>query len=333
LVLSDDESTDEPAHSVSAPPILVRQDHIPSRVVENLFWLGRYAVRCEDKARLVRGTLAARVDAWAWRTALRLCRGLGLVSPDVDPSEVLRDDRNPQGVVADVKRLAWCAAQVRSRLSGSSWRVIMDLQRQLQRAAMSRGEPREALDRLILALSALAGFAFDDMTHDEGWRLMRVGRRLERLQFMAGLLAQHLVSSRPAQHTDVEWLLEACDSLVIYRSRYTAAPRLAPTLDLLIRDAEHPRALAFHCEAIGRDLASLGASLGTQSVETFDGTVPSLTDAELFALESEGPEGVQAREALVTSLVELSAAAGRLSDRLSMRHFSHTGDAAHALAT
>ena len=36
---------------------------IPSRVVENLFWLGRYAVRCEDKARLIRSTLAARVDA------------------------------------------------------------------------------------------------------------------------------------------------------------------------------------------------------------------------------------------------------------------------------
>ena len=219
-VLSDDASADEPAPNVSAPPVLVRQDHIPSRVVENLFWLGRYAVRCEDKARLIRSTLAARVDAWAWRTALRLCRDLGFVSADMDPSEILRDERNPQGLVADVKRLAWCASQVRSRLSGSSWRVVMDLQRQLQRAAIARGEPREALDRLILSLSALAGFAFDDMTHDEGWRLMRVGRRLERLQFLSGLLVQHLGSNRPAQHTHVEWLLEACDSLIVYRSRY-----------------------------------------------------------------------------------------------------------------
>ena len=85
--------------------------------------------------------------------------------------ESLRDDRNSLGIVADVKRMAWCASQVRSRLSGSYWRVVLDLQRQLQRASMARGEPREALDRLILSLSALAGFAFDDMTHDEGWRL------------------------------------------------------------------------------------------------------------------------------------------------------------------
>jgi uncharacterized circularly permuted ATP-grasp superfamily protein/uncharacterized alpha-E superfamily protein len=333
-VLSDEAPTqDERAPSVSVSPVLVRQDHIPSRVVENLFWLGRYAVRCEDKARLIRSTLAARVDAWAWRTALRLCRDLGFVSADMDPSEVLRDESNPQGLVADVKRLAWCSSQVRSRLSGSSWRVVMDLQRQLQRAAIARGEPREALDRLILSLSALAGFAFDDMTHDEGWRLMRVGRRVERLQFLSGLLAHHLVSDRPGQHTNVEWLLEACDSLIVYRSRYIAAPRLAPTLDLLIRDVQHPRALAFHCEAIARDLASLGASLGSQSVETFDGTVPSFTDEELFALERETPESNAAREALADQLRELSAAAGRLSDRLSMRHFSHTGDAALAVAT
>ncbi len=164
----------------------VRQDDIPSRVVENLFWLGRYAVRCEDKSRLIRSTLAVRVDASVWRLAVKFCRDLGFVGATLDPSESLRDDHNPLGIVADVKRMAWCASQVRSRLSGSYWRVVLDLQRQLQRAAMARGEPREALDRLILSLSALAGFAFDDMTHDEGWRLMRMGRRLERLQFLSG---------------------------------------------------------------------------------------------------------------------------------------------------
>ncbi|HEX2675789.1 MAG TPA: circularly permuted type 2 ATP-grasp protein, partial [Polyangiales bacterium] len=240
---------DEPAEPVHSALSLVRQDDIPSRVVENLFWLGRYTVRCEDKSRLIRSTLAVRVDASVWRTAVKFCRDLGFVGATLDPSESLRDDRNPLGVVADVKRMAWCASQVRSRLSGSDWRVVLDLQRQLQRAAIARGEPREALDRLVLSLSALAGFAFDDMTHDEGWRLMRIGRRLERLQFLSGLLAQYLEMAKPARSSGVEWLLEACDSLVIYRARYVAAPRLGPALDLLIRDIQHPRALAFQREA------------------------------------------------------------------------------------
>jgi uncharacterized circularly permuted ATP-grasp superfamily protein/uncharacterized alpha-E superfamily protein len=332
-ILSDGAAPDAPAASARPPPALVRQDDIPSRVVENLFWLGRYAVRCEDKARLVRGTLTVRADAGAWRTATQFCRELGFVSQGVDPAESLRDDRNPQGVAADVKRLAWCASQVRSRLSGSSWRVVLDLQRQLQRAAIARGEPREGMDRLILLLSAFAGFAANDMTHDEGWRLMRVGRRLERLQFLAALLAQYLLSPKPAQHNHVEWLLDTCDSLVVYRSRYVAAPRLGPALDLLMRDMEHPRALAFQCEAIPRDLASLAASLGGQGVEMFTRPVPMREDAELFALERPSAEAAEARRVLAEELRTLSAAAGQLSDRLSMRHFSHTGADARALAT
>ena len=331
-VIAGANSEDAAADATVAPPALVRQDDIPSRTVENLFWLGRYAVRCEDKSRLIRSTLAVRVDPTAWRLAVKFCRDLGFVGSMLDPSESLRDDRNPQGVVADVKRLAWCASQVRSRLSGSYWRVVLDLQRQLQRAAIARGEPREALDRLILSLSALAGFAFDDMTHDEGWRLMRVGRRLERLQFLAGLLAQHLESPMPGRSTHVEWLLEACDSVVIYRSRYVAAPRLGPTLDLLIRDVQHPRALAFQSEAIGRDLASLAASLGGQPVEGLGNAVPYLDDNALFALEGDTPEAAEERLQLAHQLRQLAKAAAHLSDRVSMRHFSHTGIDAHALA-
>jgi uncharacterized circularly permuted ATP-grasp superfamily protein/uncharacterized alpha-E superfamily protein len=321
------------SESTNRPPALVRQDDIPSRAVENLFWLGRYAVRCEDKSRLIRSTLAVRVDANAWRAAVKLCRDFGFVGATLDPSESLRDDRNPLGIVADVKRLAWCASQVRSRLSGSYWRVVLDLQRQLQRAAMARGEPREAVDRLILSLSALAGFAFDDMTHDEGWRLMRIGRRLERLQFLAVLLAQHLESPNPARSNHVEWLLEACDSLVIYRSRYVAAPRLGPALDLLIRDIQHPRALAFQSEAIGRDLATLAASLGGQAVEGLGNASPYLDEAALFALEAGTTAASEERLTLAHQLRELALHAGQLSDRVSMRHFSHTGADARSLAT
>jgi uncharacterized circularly permuted ATP-grasp superfamily protein/uncharacterized alpha-E superfamily protein len=332
-VLAGDSVDESPAEIVEAPPALVRQDDIPSRAVENLFWLGRYAVRCEDKARLVRSTLSVRVDPSAWRIAVKFCRDLGFVGATLDPSESLRDDRNPQGIVADVKRLAWCASQVRSRLSGTYWRVVLDLQRQLQRATISRGEPRESLDRLILLLAGLAGFAFDEMTHDEGWRLMRVGRRLERLQFLSGLLAQHLESPKSARSGQVEWLLEACDSLVIYRSRYVSAPRLGPALDLLIRDIQHPRALAFQCEAIGRDLAVLAASLSGQSVEGLGHAVPFLDDAALFALEADSAEAAEERQQLAHQLRELAIGAGHLSDRLSMRHFSHTGASARALAT
>src|SRR6187402_1482194 len=45
---------------------LTRQDYIPSRLVENLYWLGRYTVRSENTSRLLLRTLGARADARVW---------------------------------------------------------------------------------------------------------------------------------------------------------------------------------------------------------------------------------------------------------------------------
>ena len=319
--------------TVKTPGAQVRHDDIPSRLVENLYWFGRYTVRCEDKARLLRGTITARSDEAVWNAAVKFCRDLGVCSIDGDPTACLRDDRNPQGVTADVRRLAWCASQVRTRLSASYWRAVNDMQRRLQESVAAKEDPRTALDQLLLSLAALAGFAFDDMTQDEGWRLLRVGRRLERLQFAAGLLAQHLASEWATRQSHVEWLLEAYDSNRIYRSRYVVAPRLGPMLDLLVRDSEHPRALAFQCRAIGRDLETLNTSLGITGEMGLDEAIPQLTDAKLTALEADGAEAEHARRAMSDRLRALSWAAGQLSDRLSLRHFSHITQDAQALAT
>jgi hypothetical protein len=53
----------------------------------------------------------------------------------------------------------------------------------------------------------------------------------------------------------------------------------------------------------------------------------------LTALEAEGTEAEQARRAMADRLRALSWGAGQLSDRLSLRHFSHITQDAQALAT
>jgi uncharacterized alpha-E superfamily protein len=235
--------------------------------------------------------------------------------------------------VADIRRLNWCASQVRSRLSAGCWQAVSSLQQQLHEGVVAREAPRQTLDRLLLSLAALAGFALDDMTQDAGWRLLRIGRRLERLQFVARLLAKHLSVDTAKQHGHVEWLLAACDSLRIYRPRYVAAPRLGPTLDLLIRDAEHPRALAFQWQAIARDVQRLSQILQLENEDVLAEGIPALTDSQLLVLEGDGPAAAAARVHLASRLQQLASAAGQFSDRLSMRHFSHTSLDSQALAT
>ncbi len=314
-----------------------RYEDIPSRLVENLYWFGRYSVRCEDKACVLRATLAARVDASVWKTAVKTCRDIGLVALDAEPTGSLRDDRNPQGIVADVRRLAWCASQVRGRLSSGYWRAVSDMQRRLQEGLASREEPRAILDRLSLSLAALAGFSLDDMTQDAGWRLLRIGRRLERLQFGAHFLALYVSSGAATRQRQVEWLLEAHDSMRVYRSRYALTPRLGPALDLLVRDAEHPSALTFLSRALARDLAALSTTLGMSSASAADDDameedVPVLSDDDLLTLECEDQNAEQARQVLATRLRALATATGALSDRISMQHFAHISLDSQALA-
>jgi uncharacterized alpha-E superfamily protein len=177
-----------------------------------------------------------------------------------------------------------------------------------------------------LSLAALSGYAAEDMTHDEGWRLLRIGRRIERLQFTAGLLAQHLVAASATRQRQVEWLLDVCHSISIYRSRYFVAPRLGSAIDLLVRDAHHPVSLAFQCGSIARDLQELAASLKISRDPGLEETIPEFTDRELLTLEGEGDEAQASRQTLAARLTALQAAGGQLSDRLSMRHFSHTAD-------
>ena len=61
--------------------------------------------------------------------------------------------------------------------------------------------------------------------------------------------------------------------------------------------------------------------------------IPTLSDAELLSLEGNDPEAERARHALAVRLRSVAAAAGALSDRLSLRHFAHISLNSQALAT
>jgi uncharacterized circularly permuted ATP-grasp superfamily protein/uncharacterized alpha-E superfamily protein len=314
VLAPDRRSIDEIIVASAARHAAARHDDLPSRLAENLFWLGRYSERCEDKARLLRATLGVRPNTLLWPQVQETCAHF--VAP------ALFDDVNPLGLAADLQRLGWCAAQARSRLSAENWRAIGVLQREFQDAALARRNPLETLDALLLSFAGLAGFALDAMTQDDGWRLMMIGRRLERLQFLAELLAQRLRSGETPVQSELEWLLDIGDSTITYRTRYLAAPRLGATVDLLVFDQTNPRALAFQWHAIEYSLVRVAVSLGGAPDDTLDEAVALVEEMQLSAIEGDSARAMRARQGLAEQLSGLSAAAGRLSDRLSLKHFS-----------
>jgi uncharacterized circularly permuted ATP-grasp superfamily protein/uncharacterized alpha-E superfamily protein len=332
-VLADETPAAGPAVAPRHGIAIARPDELPSRLVENLYWLGRYAVRCDDKARLLRSTLGLRVDASAFSHALAIGRARGALAAGTDPAGALRDEDDPFGLAADVRRLAWSAAQVRSRLSGRYWRTVVAVQRQMQEAAASSENPREALERLLVALAAMRGFASEDMTRDEGWRLMRLGRRVEKLQSIAALLALQLESTAATRPRELEWLLDTCDSVVAYRARFTAAPQLRSALRLLLLEDRYPASVRFQMAAIGTELAQLDDALGAGPQSRLHDALPTPTDAQLDALDGGGDAAAAARAALAARLHCLADASAALSDALSRRYFTHTESQLQSLAT
>lgn len=305
-----------------AQRIQVRHDDLPSRLAENLYWLGRYSERCDNKARLLRASLAVRGNAPVWAAAVLSCREFGVLPRSSEVSLTDLTEANPLGLAADLQRLVWCASQARSRLSGENWRAVGVLQREFQEAVTAGTDPGEVLDRLLLSLAALAGFALDDMTQDDGWRLLILGRRLERLQFLAGLLALRLHDGASPTQTELEWLLEVGDSTITYRTRYLASPQLGPTVDLLVYDQSNPRALAFQWQEIEQSLLRIAASLGGAPDDTLNESVALVQELQLSALDGDSTRAERARAALATQLNVLSGSAALLSDRISLKHFS-----------
>ncbi len=322
--------------------------NLTSRVVENLFWLGRYSERFDDSARMLRVTLSRVVEAGGQRTpavesAMELAVHLGILPGEDEDGEVregsehalleaIYDPDHPGSLASNIRSVMWSATHVRERLSLDHWHSLNRLQREQQAALKRHPTLTEAivfLDRVLGVSSSLTGFAMDNMTRDDGWRFLIIGRRLERLSFLAQALAGFLRMPSTRGPGALEWLLELADSIITYRSRYSRPPELLPVLDLLIFDDSNPHGVIFQARVLSRYLERMARELGATS----EGKLPDALK-RLRAFDLGRFEHLQFSECRICSpcadlaalLEDLDSAAGELSDWLAMRYFTHVSD-------
>ncbi|WNW13140.1 circularly permuted type 2 ATP-grasp protein [Pseudomonas sp. DTU_2021_1001937_2_SI_NGA_ILE_001] len=331
--------------SIGVHDLIRRDPYLPSRVVENLYWFGRYSERCDGSARLLRIMLARYVDGddpLALQAAVDLAERVGLL-PDAEEGE--QGDTLPQRLVtallgeewifslrATLQRLHWAASQVRGKLSRENWQALVELQREAQ--SLEAGEPDlgellDFLNRLVMSLAALSGFALDDMTRDEGWSFLMIGRRIERLRFLSSTLAGFLRGAAVKDQAALDWLLELANSSITYRSRYMAVPQLIPVLDLLLLDEQNPHAVLFQLRQVSRSLHRLNESFESPRDDSLARLARRLAAVDLGNLDNPlfGDSGVQAAlDGLAGLLESIGDASGQASDRLALRHFAHVDD-------
>ncbi len=338
-VLSDATESAAPPGMVAAPaPALERlASDLPSRTAENLFWLGRYTERLEQLLRLCRSAVRRLAEESAHGSSAafaELLAHLGLAtSPKAGgaaPERLQRDilavlgenDRGP-GVRGLLKRIHASSFSVRDRLSADTWRILnrLNFDGEQRPGHLPLVVAGSMLNALVLDLAAFSGMEMENMTRGHGWVFLDLGRRLERGLAIARLLeaARRCIGTGDLL---LEPLLEVADSVITYRRRYFAEPRLAGVLDLLVRDPTNPRGLAFQLALLERHLASLptgpnpeGAALLQQRLAAAAGMLDCLPAEELDT-------GAGAT-ATAERLASLAAELGSLSDLLTHVYFSH----------
>ncbi len=322
---------------------------LPSRVAENLFWLGRYAERSEAIARVLRTSMVRITgendveDLPDLPRLLAALAAMGQIEPDyaiqglnvsmptlesVLPESVFDRDQ-PQGLQAGVVNMVDKAAEVRDRISLDAYRIINRIGDNLvesgEEAARDMGTTIERVNRLITDLIALSGLANEGMTRTHGWRFLQLGRRVERAYQTSELLAATLVNPIADERPLLESLLRATDSLMTYRSRYLLQLRAVAAIDLLVNDDTNPRSIAFQIESIKELLDRLPATEGTLSLGPDQRIAETLlhrirmSDPNILARIE--PRGRSELEMLLQQLIEDLP---KLSNAITARYLIHT---------
>lgn len=310
--------------TLTSADLVASNGAISSRVAENEFWFGRTSERCEGIARLLRVALNAvlqETEDGIANPIFAMAEAWGLLEDGAVSDRYLlkaatREDE-PRGLAANLRRLNQIAYQLRDRLSLDHWRAITSLVRDpVFNRDVTLSQCINWLDKTIVGMTTLSGFALDSMTRDTGFRFLSIGRRLERLCFLTRALT---VACDEGHDAGLTWLLELCDSVITYRSRYMAQPEWLPVMDLLIRDPSNPRSVMFQAKGIHDYLAHIEKKHGSCGRDLL---IPDMQLIESLDLDGEfHPDSPRLREALDN----LHNSCYTLSNRLTLQFFNHPG--------
>ncbi len=325
---------------------------LPSRVVENLFWMGRYAERAESGLRLMRtvflqtGGINPIPDS-ARRLLLQAVTQLTatypgfvrggeamLADPDEELLAVILDRKRAGSVRSCIVSMLGCAEESRELLSSDTQRIINDIRDQMAglehslRTEMASA-PEEALAPLVSSLLALSGLIHESMTRGLGWRFMDMGRRLERAMQTITLSRAILVSRLPESEENVllESLLMTVEALISYRRRHRAGLDLESVLELTLIDSANPRSILFqleqlqvHIECLPREL-SMSRELAGEKRTILEAV--SLVKLSVLAELAGTGSGEAIRTALDQLFSRLYHLLGETSSAIGKRYFAH----------
>lgn len=342
--------------SAAVGAVTTRRSIVPSRMADNLFWVGRYAERAEMVCRFLRTVLRKWIevqefeeesDSASLQHMLRALTHLTasypgfvgegaeerLAQPEAELVALTLDTAHPGSLPFTLRALVATAYAARDLWSNDTWRLMDEIERTWgAKSTRTRVDTRaqlDSLDQLLTALMAFSGLSAESMMREQGWRFLDIGRRIERSYLSCTLLRSLVTTAHPQEieHKLLEATLVTHESLIAYRRRYRSFLQLPSTLELLFFDTSNPRSVIYQLDRLQEHVAVLprDASRTQLSVEerlVLEATTQlRLTDALNLAKTGEDAtfyEELDQRLARVTHLLS------RTGDVLADSYFSHT---------
>lgn len=333
---------------------------LPSRVVENLYWMGRYAERGEAGLRLLRTVFVLLngeepINLEAKRILLQAVTKVTgtlpgfmdaadtlLDAPDEELLQVIRNGSRVGSIKSTLNSMLASAQESKELLSTDTLRVINDLYDELDSmdSALAGGlasAPEEALDPLVTGLVALSGLMQENMVRSVGWRFMELGKRVERAKHIITTLRVLTapVAGEADRSTLLIALLTTMDVAITYRRRGRQRAGIELGLELVMLDPGNPRSLLFQLERLQHHLMELpGMKRGSRALEEEERTLLAVTSQlklarlpELLAIDN------GKRPAMEALLSQLEDQLANFNTLISDKHFDHRTDTQQLLAT
>lgn len=310
---------------------------LPSRIADDLFWLGRYVERAEMKVRLVRATYRRLIEengfegVRAAETLVASQRAPRPADEEESPEEFVSyavEDKEGGGIAETVSQIQSLGRVLRDRLPADCWRILQDCYLRVSRQSEDTEETSaywmRLLQDLLTALAAFSGLAADSMMHSQSWRFLDMGRRIERALAIARLLSDTIVNpgNDPAL---LEAILEINESAFPYRRKYLTRFENRSVADLLLAESSNPRSVAFQLGSIARHLGALPRDPhhpdGDRDQQLLLDLRASIQSANLEELCEVLPD--QPHQGLALFLSKVLHQTAQLSDAIAHLYFSH----------
>jgi uncharacterized alpha-E superfamily protein len=243
----------------------------------------------------------------------------------------------------NLRALKSAASAVRERLSQEQWQVIVKAeadffmrcgefsgahQKGHQGWEFSAIEALRALESASGFLAAMTGAQTDRMMRDDGWRLLSIGRHIERLNTLASALVIGFDTGAVLDEGGFSAIMALFDSTITFHARYQQRRDVPALLDLLVLDRDNPRSLGWVAQTLRGRLAKLAGS-APDELDALARQVPAPAQWDLVQLCTPDEDGRY--PALAALLTQCLGAAWHLSEDISLRYFTHTGETGQSL--